>query len=207
MSFFLFMVFSMIEGIGVFALTLYIFRFNLRKYLVPVIFTILLMNLQSYAIHEDTAFSFIVPVINLIFSTLFLLTIVKVPLLWAMFVGLLGYFAGGFLQTSIIYLSLGNLSIAEVQSVPAKGYLLQTLTGFIGTYVGWILYKFGIGFSFEFEKLRLKWEKYIIIILISSLIVLLGAMMYFKNAVINLLAFMISMLVFLYFSMRRESQE
>jgi len=204
-NFLLFLFFSTIEGVSVYALTLYIFRFDLRTYLIPVLVIVLLMNLQSYAIREDTELSYLVPIINLVFSMLFMATIVRVPFIWSLITGVTGYFAFGLLQTVIVYLSFGFLSIEQVQTVALKGYYLQALTGIIGVYLGWMLYKFGLGFSFEFEKLRLKRENVLIILFISVLLILFGVLIYNGNAFVNLIYFLVSMIVFLWYAVKKET--
>ncbi|MFC4103102.1 hypothetical protein [Paenibacillus xanthanilyticus] len=204
MEFLLFMLFSIVEMIGIFALTLYVFRFNLMNSVVPVLISVTLMNVQSYLIREDTTLSYIVPVLNLIFIILFVWAILRQPFVGSIFVGTIGVVAGGLLQSLLIYLSNGYLSVEEVQTVAIKGYYLQTLTGFIAFAIGATLYKFGIGFSFDLEKLRIKKERFFLPIIIVLLILGLGVLMYFLDVYINLLTFVIALLFFLYYSVKKE---
>lgn len=206
-QFLLFMAFSTIEGMAAFALTLYIYRFDLKEYWLPVLIVVTLANLQSYAIHEDTSLSFIAPMTNIIFIILFMATIVKVPIVWAGITGVSGYFAFGLIQVTIVLVSGGYLSIDQVQDIPIRGYMLQTLTGLSGTYLGWMLYQFGYGFSFKFDHLRLKAEKTIVISVIGMILALLTLFIYFKDAFMIMLSFLISMILFLYYAIKKEVAE
>ncbi|SEM66011.1 hypothetical protein [Paenibacillus sp. OV219] len=204
-EFLLFMVFSTIEGVSAFALTLYIYRLDLKRYILPVLIVVTLANLQSYAIREDTSLSFIAPATNIIFIILFMATIVRVPIIWAMITGVSGFFAFGLLQVSIVLASNGYLSIDAVQHVPLRGYMLQTLTGISGTYIGWMLYQFGYGFSFEFDRLRLRFEKTLVIGFIGVMLSLLTLLIYYKDAFMIMLSFLVSMLLFLYYAINKEA--
>lgn len=206
-DFFLHMVFSTIEGLSVYAISLYTFRYNLKKYLWPVLLVVTLFNLISFGLGFEPEFTDLSPIVGIILTVLFLAISVKIPIIWALIVGAGGYFAFGLLQVSIVLLSGGYLSINEVQTVSYKGYLLQTLTGFIGIYIPYLAYKFGYGFSFEFRPLAKKWETVLIVALILGSIVWLAFLLYVKHAPVIFLLFFVVLVLFLYYSIRKEREE
>lgn len=206
-EFLLYMLFSTIEGFSVYAITLYAFRYNLKRYLWPVLGIVTLLNLFGYGLSYEPDYSYLNPIINIIFTILFMALFVRVPILWAMVVGVSGYFAFGLIQVTVVLLSFGYLSINEVQTVATKGYLLQTITGFIGTYISWLAYKFGYGFSFDFAPHRKRWEQMLIILIISILLVWLAVMLYFKHAPIIFLLFAFALVVSLIYAIRKENEE
>lgn len=83
--------------------------------------------------------------------------------------------------------------------------MLQTLTGISGTYIGWMLYQFGYGFSFEFDRLRLRFEKTLVIGFIGVMLSLLTLLIYYKDAFMIMLSFLVSMLLFLYYAINKEA--
>ncbi|ACT00243.1 hypothetical protein [Paenibacillus sp. JDR-2] len=202
-----FMLFSTIEGLAVYAFMLYIFRFKLTDYILPVLILIVLMNLQSFYMREDTHFPFVVPVINLLFSVLFMKYIVRMPLLGSVVSAGIGYVAFGLVQLLIAYSSGGYLSVEQVQTVAYKGYIIQLLTGVIGVLIAHTLYKFGIGFANDFEKYRFKWESKLVFITCILFCLAMGVVVYIGNLYILLTFFIISMMIFLYYAMRKEQEE
>ncbi len=73
MDFALFMIFSTIEGLATYALALYIFRMDLKKYIWHVLLIILLVNFQNYVIRDMLELSMLAPLVNIIISVLFFL--------------------------------------------------------------------------------------------------------------------------------------
>lgn len=199
-----YMLFSLIEGMAVFALSLYIFRFDLKKYLWPTVIVITAINLQSFVIREELSLKFISPVINIVFMLLFFTIYLRIPFLWSTLMTVTGYMAFGVIQNLFVFLSFGYLSIHEVQSTIWKGYLLQTLSGFLGFAIGWVLYQRGLGFAYEFEKLRFSWERVIIILVTIVFLIALAIMMYFKSVFTNLVVLAVSLFFFLIYSLRKE---
>lgn len=206
-DFLLFMVFSTIEGLAVYAFMLYIFRFKLTDYILPVLILIILMNLQSFYMREDTQFPYVVPVINLLFSVLFMKFIVRMSLLGSVVSAGIGYIAFSVVQLLIVFSSGGYLSVEGVQTVPYKGYILQLLTGVVGVIIAQGLYKFGIGFTSDFEKFRFKCEGKIVLITCILFTLGMGAVVYIGDLYILLTFFITSMMVFLYYAMRKERAE
>lgn len=60
------MLIGSVEGLAIFGLTLYIFRFDLKEYLLPSLLFILLMGLQVHFIYE-TEYGLFIPLLILFF--------------------------------------------------------------------------------------------------------------------------------------------
>ncbi|GGG20878.1 hypothetical protein GCM10010916_42010 [Paenibacillus abyssi] len=200
-----FMLFSTIEGLSIFALSLYVFRFDFKRYFWHSLIIIEIINFQNYLTRaEIESLSYIAPVINLLVSVLFFRTIVRIPILLSFIMTIVGY--AGFIVIQSLLLSV-LFTIEEAQTDLLKGYIIQLLTGVIVTLIGWLLYRRGSGFTFDFERLRFKWEHALVIVSISIFIILLGLMMYILNVFANLVGFMVALTVFLYYSIRKEADE
>ncbi|GGG09712.1 hypothetical protein [Paenibacillus abyssi] len=205
MSFLGFMFFSTIEGIAVYALSLYIFRLDFKRFLWQALLMITLMNVQSFVLRSELSLAYLSPVISLLFTILFFMTIARVPLIWSMIMGVLGYAIYATLQALISFLSFGYLSIEIVQTDPLKGYILQSVSSLIAFLSAWKFYSLGYGFTFEFEKLRFRSEQIIVVFLIAVFIIALGVVMYFKELYVILATFLVSMSIFLFYSIRKET--
>lgn len=202
-----YMSFSLIEGLAVYALILSIFRFPFMKFIWPIVLMVTATNLQSFFIRDELALTTISPIINSVITILFLAIFMRIPVIWSMVMTVTGYLAFGVLQSSIIMLSNGYLSLGQAQEFVWKVYLIQLITGVLGTSISWLLYKLGYGFSFEFEKLRLKWERAFVILLLIGFLIGLGIMMYFKAIFTNFIVFAIALFIFLSYSLRKEQSE
>jgi hypothetical protein len=200
-----FMLFSMFEGIAVYALSFYIFRFDLMKHIKPVLIMILLINCQNYVLREELSLSSIAPIVNLIITVFFLAVIVRIPLVWSMVMTLTGFISFAVIQTIIIFLSFGYLSPQETQVNQWRIYEGQLWTGVVGVSVGWIIYKLGYGFTYEFMKLKFKREQILLIILITFFLIVVGFMYIIRNVFINLLVFGVVLAVFLVYSMKKDA--
>lgn len=185
---------------------LYLFRMDFSRYITRALPVIILVNVQSYFLRGDEL-SFLAPITALFFlPSSFFFFIVRIPVIWSMILGITGYLAYALLQSVIVATSFGFLSIDNVQTMPVRGYLLQTLTSAIALYVSWKFYRKGYGFTFEFDKLRFKWEKIAVLCFIITLLLGLIYLMYTKQIIFILISFIIFLAVLLYYSMRKEKK-
>lgn len=199
------MLFSTLEGIAIYSLALYIFRFDFKKYVWHCLVIIEIINLQNYLTRvEAQDYAFVAPVVNLLITILFMSTIVRIPLFWSALVSIVSYTSYLSLQTLLIWVMY---SLDEIQADPMKGYIIQFLTAVIGLAVGTLLYRRGFGFSFDFNQLRFKQENILVIILIFLFLVLLAVMMYLLDLYLGLFGFMTTLFVFLYYSFRKEAED
>lgn len=205
MEFVGFMFFSFIEGLSVYALILYLFRFDALKYFWHIFFILTFIDLQNYVIHNELSLNAAAPIINIVITVLFLTVFIRIPLLWSMVMTLFGYIAFSIIQSSIVFFSFGYF--AGKNELEWKAYLVQFLTGMIGIFLGWLLYKLGYGFSFSFEKLRFRGERMFIVLGTSAFLITLAVIILYKNIFINLIIFGIMLFVLLIFSLRKELED
>jgi len=201
------MIFSTFDGLAVYAFILYIFRVDLMKFIGPILLMITATNVQSFIIRDELALTAISPIFNIILTILFLAIFIRIPFIWAIVMTVTGYTAYVLLQTLIILLSDDYMSIDQIQEFVWRGYLLQCITGIVGVAIGWLLYKMGYGFSFEFEKLRLKWERVFIILFLLCFLSVLCVIMYFKVVFTNLIVLAVALFIFLTYAFRKEESK
>ena len=194
--------FSTFEGFSVFALCLFIYRYNFFHYFWPCLFMNVVINLQSYFIRDELSLANLSPIMNLALTALFFILYFRIPALGSLAMLIVGFSGYMLIQTLII---ISGFSIAEIQHNINIGYIVQSLTGISGTSIGWVLYKFGFGFSFSFEKIRFRREKTFIVSFVVIFLVLLVVMMMFKAVFTNLLILVGALIVLLYYSFRKET--
>ncbi|WP_020617506.1 hypothetical protein [Paenibacillus daejeonensis] len=206
-SFLLFMFFSTIEGLSIYAVALYVFRFDFRKYFWHSLLIIEIINLQNYLTREElisTAnMGAIAPIVNLLITALFFTTIVRIPILWSFLMTIVGFASVLVLQTLVLNVLI---SFEDIQAAPMKGYIMQFLPVTLILITAY-LYRRGYGFTFDFEKLRFKREHVLIIALIVLFILFLFIVMQLLNVFVGLIGFVISLLIFLIYSFRKEAGE
>ncbi|MNW38903.1 hypothetical protein D3C74_159820 [compost metagenome] len=197
------MLFSIIEGMGLIILMLSVYRLKATDHAWPAMFMIIIMSFQSFVMRYEFELSYIVPIINLVLFIFLLATVWRVPLVWSTVISITGYLAFGLIQTLIMLFIFGSAEVAK--SIEINGYTLQTATGIITSLIGVILYKFGLGFTFDFEKLRLK-KEHIIVVGSIALFFLIFAFILYKNQVwLNLIFTSSGMVFLLYYAIRKES--
>lgn len=202
MEFVGFMFFSFVEGLGVYALILYLFRFDLLKYFWQIFFVLNFIDLQNYIIREELSLGVFAPVMNLVITVLLLAVFIRIPILWSMVMTLTGYVAFMIIQSLLVFLSSGYFF--GKYEVLWKIYMVQYLSGMIGIFLGWLLYRLGYGFSFSFERLRFRGERMFMSLAMSIFLVTLTIIILYKNFFINLIIFGIMLFILLIFSLRKE---
>lgn len=204
-----FIFFSGIEGLAVYAIILFMFRYNFFKYFKPAAVMVLLIAVQSFFMREEFehSLSFLSPLISIASTFLFLAIFVQVPIIWSIMMTLTGYFGYALLQSLIVSLSFGWFSIDAIQAIPVRGYILQVISSAIGFYVLYKIYRKGYGFTFNLDKLRFSLERVLIPAIIIIFIISLAIMMYFKDVFLNLFGFLVALIIFLIFFFRKEMSE
>ncbi|QTH44986.1 hypothetical protein J4772_11615 [Cohnella sp. LGH] len=199
-----FMTFSMIEVMAAIAITLSLFRFKLTDYIWPALLASGIMNTLSFILRDEAGLASLSPVVNLLLLAIFVTIFVRVPLVWSFIMSIIGYAFSVLLQALIIVLSLGALSIAATDESLDKGYLLQTITGAILFVLSYLSYKFGLGFAFNFERLRFKSERLLILTLIVAMGISVGFLFYYKIIYIIILTLLFMLLFFVYYAAQKE---
>lgn len=200
-----FMVFSTIEGLGIFALMMTIFKINPFHYFWQVLFVVLLMSLQSYLLRSELSLYYLAPITNIMLFIFFVATVVKEPLVGSAIITLIGYTAFSLLQTMIVTIVFD--SIIESQTVLIYGYALQTSSAIAIGLVAWLIYKLGIGFTWSFEKVRFKREDLIVSSTIFVVLIFFTIILYRNEIWSNILFFSITLSFFLYYAVRKEKKD
>ncbi|MGO4375437.1 hypothetical protein AB4Z21_32740 [Paenibacillus sp. MCAF20] len=200
-----FILFSMIEGLGIYAMMLSIFRFNPWRYFNNFMLVLPIMVLQSLFLREIPELVYLVPVISILLFVFFLRAVLKIPIVWSTMITLGGYVGYGLIQWAIIEIGFGSVEAA--QSGDVNGYIVQTATAAVQLVITYLLLKYRIGFTFsmdDYDKLRLKYERVIVIILIVISIVGLALVAVTVKAIPIVI---VSFVIFLYFMVRKEKEE
>ncbi|MGN7765725.1 hypothetical protein [Paenibacillus sp. 22594] len=143
--------------------------------------------------------------ITILLFAVFFTVVVRIPLIWSVIVTVLGYVVYAFLQTGLAKLLFGSIAIAQKDI--SDGYLLQFASGFIVILLSIWLYKIGWGFKFDFERLRLKFEDVLMIMLISIFLVFVSVVFYYNDLLVNILFFAAVMVFLLYYAVHKEAEE
>ena len=194
-----FIIFSAIEGLGIYYLMLAAFRLNPIKHLQYFVPVLAVMVLVSFVLREELSFPYVVPVASILLFVILLTVFLKIPIVWSFIITLVGYTAFGVLQWGLLVLILGNTSVLEESTL--NGYILQSVTALIQFMIAYFLLKFRIGFTADFDLLKFRFEQYIIITMIVLTMVGLALVALNVNSMFIVMACFI---YFLYFAINKE---
>lgn len=197
-----FMLFSNLEAFAWCALCMTIFRFKASEYFWQILIVVTLMNLQSFVVRNELSLAYLVPMINVLFFVLLFTTVVRVPLVGALSMTIVGLIGFVLIQTVSAIMIFGSVQAA--QDTPESGYVLQTVTAFIVFALSWLLYRFGYGFSYDFNKVRFRFERLTIVALMVIFMIIVTTVLYLNDIWINIPLFGISLLFFLNYAIRKE---
>ena len=145
-----------------------LFQLRLRKHLGKIVVLSILISLINYLLLFNGAvkIGFISPIFSILVTFLYLSAIVRIPTIWS-FVATVtgGNIAPLVVQLAIIFASFGFFSPSELKEHIWRNYALDTTSGIVFCLVAFLLYFQGWSFKFDFEKIRFKWERYIVIII------------------------------------------
>jgi len=198
------MLFAALEGFAVYALMLYVFRFDLKNYIWHALVIVTLSNLQGHFM-SGTELSYTSPLINIVFSVLFMRFVVQLPLIGALASVIIGYFGYALLQFLVIIVMFGSLE--GLNDANLTRWQVQLITGVIGIVFARLLYKFGIGFTNDFDKFKFPLEKQIMTVLAVLFSIGLSVVLYSENLIAAGIFFMVAMFIFVYYAMRKEAEE
>ena len=196
------MIFSTVEGVGIFALMMSFFRIKTTEYIWPALFVILLMNLQSYVLRNDFSLKSLVPIINIFLYILLLAMVIKIPVIWASIITITGYLTFALIQIMVIFVFFGSL--ANAQSSAFNTYSGQLMSGMLSILFAWFLYKFGLGFMFDFERFRMHWEGALVIALILLAVFLFSYIVYINEIKLYFAFLPVAIVFLLYYAVRKE---
>lgn len=199
------MAFATIEGIAVYALMLYIFRFDFKPYFIPSIMVITVLNLQIYLIETSSVITNMVPLIIIIIAILFMKYFARMPIIGALASGVIGYLAYSIIQFIVILVMYGSLE--GINDQDSTRYQIQLVSGICGVLIGKVLYRFGIGFTNDFEKLKYKFERPLVYGITFLFMIVFFFIMYLENLLLAGIFFLLSMVIFLHYAIKKERED
>lgn len=152
--------------IGSIAIMSVLFELRLRRFIGTIISLSITNSFINYLVYFCSVpkISFIVPIIGVLLVLLYLSVIVRIPIIWSLIATVLG---GNviplIIQLMIIFVSFGFFSPGSLKEHIWRNYALDITSGIIFSLVAFVLYSQGWNFKFDFEKIRLKREKYIVV--------------------------------------------
>lgn len=199
-----FLFFSGIEAFSLYFLIMCLFRFEFQEHISQAIILTLLVNLQSYILRNDFALGNFMPIITIFFFVLFFAIIVRMPLVLSIVATISGYVIFGVVQSISALLLFGSLD--EAKSTLSNGYVLQATTGIIVIIVSWFVFRLGYGFTFDLNRLRLKFEDIMVVLLIIIFLVTVSIVLYFNDLLIVILFFLATSAYLLYYTIRKDKE-
>ncbi|MGG1916097.1 hypothetical protein ABFY54_29270 [Priestia megaterium] len=161
-----FMLSQTIFIIGSITIMSVLFELRLRRYAGIIIGLSMANSFINYLVYFCGAskVSFFVAIIGVLIPFLYLSIIVRVPIVWS----LLATVFGGtvlplIIQLVIVFSSFGFLSPGALKEHIWRNYALDITSGIVFGLVAFALYSRGWHFKFDFEKIRIKSERYIVI--------------------------------------------
>ncbi|MDQ0496364.1 hypothetical protein [Paenibacillus brasilensis] len=200
-----FLLFSTMESYAAFALMLSIFRLKAIDYAWQAIIIMFIISAQSYVLREELSLAVFVPIISMLLYIFLITTVVKVPILWSSIITIIGFSIYGVMQSIILKILFQNVPTEQFQG-SAQGALLQAITSAVVLLLSWVLYKFGIGFMADFERLRFKWEHFIVSGLIAFSLIAVTIMLYYNDVWLNIVFFALASGMFLYYAFKKEDE-
>lgn len=194
-----------LETLAVFMLMLAIFRLGLKYYIWPGLFIGLLMNFISLLLRKELSMPFLMPTISTVFYILLLNTVVRVPLIWASIIAVIGMFLYTGFQ-GIVILTVVGTNPFEIAPT-GLGIEIQLICIAVTFLVVFILDKFKIGFIADFDNLRFKWEHVLVAIFILAALMACTVVMFFNNLLLIVLFLALAAAMFLYYAIIKEREE
>ncbi|PFP65237.1 hypothetical protein COK00_11495 [Bacillus cereus] len=156
-----------ILGIGNYAVMCALFRLRFHKHITIISVISFLSSMINYSIYfnkDHDGLAYIVPVIGMVIAFLYLAAVEKVPVIWSLIVTV----AGGvivplIIQIAIIYCSFGFFDPSELKEHIWRNYAMDITSGFVYGMLAFVLYSQDWSFKFDFEKIRFKREKHLVI--------------------------------------------
>lgn len=197
------MLFSSLETFALFILIITLFKINPADYAKRALLVIMLINLQSYFLRNELDVANLVPVITVIILALFFTVVVKIPLLPSAFRTILVTVLYGVIQSLLLIIIYGDTDILE-QNV-RSGYLLQTFSSALLMIISWLMYKYDFGFSYPYDKLKLKFEHGIVTALMLLFLIMISFILYMNQIWLNILFFALNLAYFLFFEIQERN--
>jgi len=153
-------------NIGAFAIMSALFQLRIRKHVKAITVISVFNSIINYLVYfnKEADIGYVVPLISILITFLYLTAVVKIPTIWSFLVTV----SGGLIiplvvQLGIIFGSFGFFAPVELKENIWRNYALDITSGIVYVLITAGLYFMGWGFTFDFEKIRIKWERLIVI--------------------------------------------
>lgn len=197
----LFVVFSTLEAWSIFAISFALFRFNILKYNYQIIPICILMALLSYAIRHETTWGSWIPVVALVLFTLFMLFTLRISLIGSVIMAITGYSLFILVQTAC----LNIFQLAGNQTTDSDFFVLSPVSSCTILLLGYLLFRFGYGFSFSLDHFKVKRENMLILIAAVVTFILLSVLHLLKNKLYFVEMISAAIILFLvYIALKKE---
>lgn len=150
MDFVLYIVFSSLEYLAIFALTFALFRFEYKVYHNSVLFVSAMLAFVSYSIRISFDQPIIDPIATVLLMYAFMHYIFQVQVFYSAVMTVTGYIAYGIVQSSVIFgLDLvGILTLEQVKPNTIYGYVTQLVSIAIALVITALLKRKNFGFAY-----------------------------------------------------------
>lgn len=203
LSAFRFIFFSSIETFALLSLMISIFRLSPRPYLWSSAFLLLIMNLISYLLRSEEL-SYLAPAMNTILYVLIITVIIRVPILWSAIMAASGMILYTLLQAAIILSLYGSFKTDMQYSM--QGTIIQIVSSVVTFAIVYVLLRYRIGFTADFEKLRFKLEHILVLFFIIVSLITISLLMYFNNLYYIIIFTFALGGILIYYSIHKEMQ-
>lgn len=197
-----FMVFSTFETLAIYSLIMTLLRFKTTEYIWQALIVMILANLQSFIMRNELQLDFLAPLITVLIFVFLFSAIIKIPVIWSAICTILGYMFYALIQVFYMLTLYGSIEATHNHEI--DGYVLQLLSSVTGLLISWIMYKYAIGFTYDLEKLRIKFEHILLISLIVVVLILLAILFYLNRLWLLLLFFGITFGIFLFYAIQTK---
>lgn len=205
-----YMLFSTLEGVGVFYLTLTLFRFQIKQYWFPLVLVNVLIAFISYTIRDGATLSWITPLIQVLLLAFFIQILIRIPIIWSVIMALTGIVAFTLIQTlalfGIVSINLVDLEIVKLGNT-TDTYILQAIDIAIIFPLSHFLYRKGLGFTFDFGTFVLRWENILVLILLTLTFAALIFIFLMNNLLLVVSILVLCLAFFLLYNFRRKIEK
>lgn len=210
-----FLLSQIICGIGSFAIMSALFQLKFQPHIGKILIITVLESIFNYMIYFNNDIGYVIPLVGVLITFLYLTAVAKVPMLWSLVVTITGSLLVPLvIQIGILFGSFGFFMPDALKEHLWRNYALDILSGFIYSLIAIILYAGKWGFKFNHDSFRFKQEKWIVVtIAVCSAFCLpiTIVLTHLNNGILNL-AFLstTSFLVFLFllgYALKKEQVE
>lgn len=211
MDFFLFFVFSLIEGISIFVLMFSLFRFKIKDYLAFIFFTSSIMAFISYFLRTQLMLDSVTPLVLAVLTIILLRYLFRIHFFYSIIMFSITLISSMVLQGFLIFISqaLDIYTLDEIRSNESLLYLTQFVTSLLTFCISWIILKKRIGFTFvpfdeNYRENYIKKENVYLIFLVMLCIPLSVMLIDLKNIPLAVAVFVIILIALLNMLYRKE---